>query len=451
MLVTVLYRNKGIALGFILLIVLLIVTSILALFRPQLGVFAYVIMSIMAPQYIWPWVFDGVPAFTIVAGATILAFGLALVSSKLDLSVYKHRQNILLLILWAWVHLSDLFTPFITYSAYTGASLVLNTFDTIFIMYFISLPLIVKKEHLQVICILFILMFSYYVYWSNDAYFNFDISRFGYNNRLSGPLRSPYQDENAFASFFVLGMPFLLFGITYFKQLWLKCFLAGVLLMSLHSIILTGSRGALVATAAVVIFSYFLIKNRSFRVILVVGFIAAIVYQGGQVLSRTTDTIDTAQHQTEQPIDPRVISWNIAVQLTKMYPVFGVGVQRFQEASRVNFPQYTARVAHNTFLCFTANTGLITGLIFLYFYYLHFKNFRFAIKNGIKDLPLLNYCNNAFMASLTGFYVCSIFLDLIIFEGFYFLLLISLVKDQLFRRYLLENNKLDGRVATTNE
>lgn len=424
--------------GFVLLITLLFFTSTLALFRPHVGVFAYAIMSIMAPQYIWFWVFDGIPAFNIVAGSTIIAFGISLAMRRLDLSVYKHRQNLLLLVLWIWVHLSDFFTPFPDYSSFAGSTLVLNTFDTIFIMYFVSLPLITKKAHLKTLCILFIVMFSYYVYWSNEAYFNFNPALFGYNNRLSGPFGSPYRDENVFATFFVMGMPFLLFGLFYFKRLWVKCFLLIVLLMSLHSIILTGSRGAMVAISIVVIFSFFLIKNYIFRILLILGFLAAILHQGGEMLSRTTDTLDAAQEQTEKPIDPRLLSWDIAIKLTAKYPIFGVGVQRFQEASRTYFPEHKARVAHNTLFWFTANTGLITGLIFLYLFYLHFQNFRFAIKKGANEDPLFSYLNNAFMLSLTGFYVCSVFLDLIIFEGFYFILLVSLIKDQLFRLKLLE-------------
>lgn len=422
----------------------------MALFKPHVGIYAYTIMSIMAPQYIWPWVFEGIPAFTIVAGSTLLAFGLALVAGKLDLSVYKHRQHLLLLIVWAFFHLSIIFTPFQSYSAFAGSDLVIGTLNTIIIMYFVSLPLLAKAENLKVISFLFIGIFIYYVYWSNEAYFSFDISRFSISNRLYGPWGSSYRDENMFATFFIVGMPFLLFGIALFKSLFLKVGLSLCLLFSLHSIILTGSRGALVATVVMVVFSYFLIKTRLFRVILVAGFLGAVIYQGGQMLNRTTSTIDVAKEGTEEPIDPRIVSWTIGFELIKKYPLLGVGTQRFQEASRIHFPYKKAQVAHNTFICFAANTGLITGFIFLYFYYLHFKNFRFAVKNQIAKEPLLNYFNNVFIVSLTGFYVCSIFLDLIIFEAFYFLLLLNFMKDKLFRQALMDKDESETSGPSKN-
>jgi hypothetical protein len=415
-----------------------VVTSIAALKHPQVGVFAYSIMSIMAPQYIWPWVFEGIPAFTIVAGSTLLAFGLALLFGKIDFSVYRHKQNVLLIVLCIFFNLSDVFSPFQEYSSLTSAELVLNTFNTIILMYFVALPLVNKPEHLKVICILFIGIIVYYVYWSNDAYFNFDPRRFGYGGRLYGPFKSPYRDQNVFATIFVIGMPFLLFGFFYFKSIFVKGLLGFTGLLALHSIILTGSRGALVGSSVVVIFSYFLIKSRGFGMLLIVGFIAAIIYQGGQLLDRTTNTIEVAQEETEAPIDPRIQSWLVGIELIQQFPVLGVGVQRFQQATRVFFPMNHAYVAHNTFLNFAANTGLLSGLIYLYFYWINFKKFRFAIKNGIAEDPLLDFFNKVFMTSLTGFYVCALFLDLIIFEGFYFLLMLNLLKDHIFRRHLAD-------------
>lgn len=329
-----------------------------------------------------------------------------------------------------------MFSPFQNYSSLTSAELVIDTFNTIIIMYFVSLPLLAKTEHLKLIFILFIGIIIYYVYWSNDAYFNFNPSRFVNQGRLAGPYKSPYRDENVFAVLFVCGMPFLLFGFFYFKNLLVKGLLGFAFLFSLHSVILTGSRGALVGSSVVVLFSYFLIKSRAFGVLLIVGFICAIIYQGGQLLNRTTNTIDAAQENTEAPIDPRIQSWEVGFELIKEYPLFGVGVQRFQQATRLYFPDRTPYVAHNTFLNFSANTGLLSGLIFLYFYYLHFRNFRFAIKNGIDKDPTLDLLNKVFITSLTGFYTCSLFLDLIIFEVFYFLLLVNLLKDQLFRKQL---------------
>lgn len=387
----------------------------------------------MAPQYIWPWVFEGIPAFTVVAGSTIAAAGLAILFGKVDLSVFKRKQNILLIILFISFNLSDIFSPFGAYKALTSSELVISTFNTIILMYFVSLPFLAKERHLEIMMYCFMGMIAYYIYWSNEAYFNFDASRFGYGGRLYGPLRSPYRDQNVFATLFVVGMPFMLMGVFYFKSLVIRGALGFLFIFSLHSIILTGSRGALVGASVVVIFSYFLIKSRAMGILLLVGFISAIIYQGGQLMDRTTETIESAREEQDKPIDPRVQSWEVGFELIKTYPLLGVGVQRFQQATRVHFPERNPYVAHNTFLNFSANTGLLSGIIFLYFYYMHFRYFRYASKNGVEKYPFLEFANKVLFVSLSGFYVCSLFLDLIIFEAFYFLLMLNLAKDIIFR------------------
>lgn len=410
--------------------------------QPAVGVFAYYLMSIMGPQYIWFWVFDGVPAFSIVAGSTILAFAFSLVLGNIDLSVYKHRQNVMLLVLLLFFHLSTMFSPFPDFVSFTSALVVVETINTIIIMYFICLPFLFKEENLKRLTFIFIGIIIYYVYWSNSAYFNYEMFRFN-QGRLPGPQHSPYRDENVFGVLFIVGMPFLLFGFFYFKKLFIKAIMGLSLLFLWHSIILTGSRGALVAVAVATLFAYGLIKSRLFGLALVFGFVAAIIYQGGQLLNRTQDTINAAQQETteEEKLDPRLQSWEVGLGLIARYPVFGVGVQRFQQATKAHYPDRIAYVAHNTFLNFAANTGLINGLIFIYLFWMHFRYFRFARRNKIQEYPYLDYANNAIMTGLVGFYVGAMFLDLIIFEAYYFLLMIGLAKDGIFRKVLADKQK----------
>ena len=244
-----------------------------------------------------------------------------------------------------------------------------------------------------------------------------------------GPFKSPYNDENKFAMLFVTGMPFLLFGIFYFKSLIIRGIFGLGLLFLWHSIILTGSRGALVAVAAATLVSYLLIKSRVFGILLVCGLVAAVIYQGGQLLTRTTETVESTKTQTETAVDPRVQSWKTGLGLISKYPILGVGVQRFQEATRIFYPERNPYVAHNTFLNFAANTGLTNGIIYLLLYWLQFKRFRKIRRSETDPSSTMSYVNNSTMVALTGFYVGSMFLDLIIYEPFYFLLLLGLLTE----------------------
>jgi O-antigen ligase len=416
--------------GIVVLYLLLLTTVVRSFKYQETAVYAYFLMSIMAPQYIWFWVFDGVSAFKIAAGTAILVFMWQTLNKKLDFSVYRYKQNLFLVIFWIMFNLSDYFSPIGSFKTATSSILVLDIFNTIFIMYFISLPLITTERQLRVLALLFAGLILYYVYWSNTQYFEWNMRQFS-QGRLMGPLKSPYQDENKFGMLFVTGMPFLLFGIFYFKSLIMRGLFGLGLLFLWHSIILTSSRGALLAVAVATLVSYLLIKSRAFGLILVCGLVAAVIYQGGQLLTRTTETIDTANTQAEAQIDPRVQSWKTGLSLIQKHPILGVGVQRFQEATRIFYPERNPYVAHNTFLNFAANTGLLNGIIYLAFYWLQFKRFKRIRKSETDPNSTISYVNNSTMVALTGFYVGSMFLDLIIYEPFYFLLLLGLLTEHI--------------------
>jgi len=313
-------------------------------------------------------------------------------------------------------------------------------------MYFISLPLIDSEKALKVLALLFAGLILYYVYWSNTQYFDYNMRQFN-QGRLMGPYGSPYRDENKFAMVFVTAMPFLLFGIFYFRSLILRSVFGLGLLLLWHSIILTGSRGALLSVAVATLSAYLIIKSRIFGIMLVCGLIAAVIYQGGQLRDRATNTVESAKTQTEEEaIDPRVQSWETGLGLIKLHPLLGVGVQRFQEATRIYFPGRVPYVAHNTFLNFAANSGIINGIIYLTFYWLQFKRFRMIRKSEVDPQSTMSYVNNSTMVGYTGFYTGSMFLDLIIFEPFYFLLLLGMLTEHIHNKQKLK----DIEVTTSN-
>ena len=51
--------------GIVVLYLLLVTTVVRSFKHQETAVYAYYLMSVMAPQYIWFWVFEGVKAFNI--------------------------------------------------------------------------------------------------------------------------------------------------------------------------------------------------------------------------------------------------------------------------------------------------------------------------------------------------------------------------------------------------
>lgn len=387
---------------------------------PWASAVAYTLVSIMQPQYVWYWSFESIPIFKISAALAIIAWVIELSRGNINWQIYKTWQFKGVLLIWAWMHLSNYLSPFNHYYAGIGADIVLGTMNTIVIMYFIVLGLINSEKSLKWFAYVLILVGVYYTYWANDHYFSSNWAQFT-NGRLDGPKRSPYGDGNALSIVLIVCMPFVLFGIQHFKQKWLKALMILSLPLMWHALILLASRGALISAGVLTLFAATVMKSKMLNKALVLGFVIIILDQGGTLLQRTKTTVSAAQTSSDAPLNPRLVSWSIGAQLIAKYPLFGAGPQRFQMASATHFPGESPHVAHNTFLNFSANTGLLTGLVFISFFFASFKQYK-KVKDKTEFNSTFNYINRSCAAALLGFFVGAIFLDLIIFEPFYFLL-----------------------------
>lgn len=409
-----------------LLYILIAITALGLLVSPWITGLAYVLNSLLQPQYLWPWVFNNVPVFRITAGLAIIGALFQLSSNKENVGIYKNSQNALLLIIFLFMHLSDMFSPFKGAPSQVPPEVVLKTINSIFIMYFIILTLVQKERALEYLCYTFIFVGLYYVYWANSAYLNQEWFRFE-GNRLKGPSGSPYADGNALSVLLVMCLPFLI--LLYFRtgNRLVRFSIIIMVPLSWHALILFSSRAALLASVITLILVGYIVRSKKFNIIIGLSFCAFLAYQGALVLNRTTETIDKVGHNEQEPINPRLLSWSIGFKLIPKYPILGVGVQKFQAASLSHFPDAPPYVAHNTFLNFSVNSGLISGLCYLLLIYIVFKRLR---RCRVMVLNLNNtyyYALTSSSIGILGFFICSIFLDLIVFEPFYVLLIINLI------------------------
>ena len=90
--------------------------------------------------------------------------------------------------------------------------------------------------------------------------------------------------------------------------------------------------------------------------------------------------------------------------------------------------------------------GLIglAGFIYLAFFYASFKQFRY-VKLRVDDFSTLGYINLACGAGLIGYFVGAFFLDLIIFEPFYFLMVLMTANYHLVKQKDIEVISKDKR------
>jgi hypothetical protein len=412
--------------GRALLFLLIFASAASLLVAPWITGLAYVANSLLQPQYIWYWIFQDIPIFRITAGLAIIGLMFTLAQKKASLEIYKNKQNLMILVIWIWMHLSHFLSPYKGSPASVSPEVVLGAFNSILIMYFVLLPLFDGEKALKYLCYTFILVGVYYIYWANSAYLNQEWHRF-INDRLTGPNHSPYGDGNVLSTLIVMCLPFII--LLYFRvnTFIFKATILLIVPLAWHAMVLFGSRASLLASVLSLLPLAYVIRSKSANLLIGLSFLLFMGYQGALLVDRATSTVSENQEAAEKPINPRLVSWEAGLKLIPEYPLFGAGVQMFEAATRDHFPGMTPHVAHNTFINFAANTGLLTGLLFLGLIYIACKRLRYARKfNGsLNDVSY--YALTSSSISLIGFFICSIFLDLIIYEPFYIMLIINLV------------------------
>lgn len=391
---------------------------------PWVAAVLYTALSVLQPQYVWFWAYEGIPAFNVVAGVSLVSWVVQAIQKKIDYSVYALPINKALFALTFFVNLSDWVA---SYAGGIGSEMVLEIFNTTMLMYFCCLPLINNEKAVHYITLVFIITAVYYGYDANDAYFSSDWSRFA-QGRLIGPLNGAYNDNNKFAIIMVIGFPFLLLGFFHYKNLIIKLLMLAGMAMSLHGIFLTSSRGALIAIGAAVfictrVLNFSGFKKTFINLAILGGFAFVVLDQAGGTIARSTGLIDDNRITSEEAINPRIVSWTVGMKLIKKHPIFGVGVMRFRMASAMEFPGESPHVAHNTFITFSTENGLISGLLYLYTFWASFIMLR-KINRHVDKNSLYRYSANSAFAALGGFFVGAIFLDMVVYEPYYFLLML---------------------------
>lgn len=420
--------------------ILALLASLMLMFSaPWLATLTYSIVSILQPQYVWFWAFDSFSVFKISAGITILAWIFHALQGNIDWRVYSSGQFKCVVVIMIIYHLSNLFTPFQTYYSLIGGDLVVSIFTTIAIMYFFVLGLLKNPQAIKYFAFIYIFVTVYYAYWANDHYLSGNWAQFTHG-RLRGIVSGPYRDGNILSVVLTMGISFIMFGARYYKNTWVKVGLLATLPFIWHAIFLFASRGALLSAACVTLFFALVVKSRWLNIAMAAGFVVMLVWQGGTLTNRTSDTVNSSKGnnfelsaQEDKPINPRILSWQVGWGLALKYPILGAGPQRFQYASAKHYPNKSKHVAHNTFLNFSANTGLIAGFCYLLFFYYSYKQYRY-VKANTETESIHNYINLSCMGALVGYFVGAVFLDLIIFEPFYFILILITANYWMVRR-----------------
>jgi len=422
---------------------LLIATMSVSLFRPWVGVVGYYLLAIWVPTAIWAWAFSGSRLSLFVAFSTILGFMLKILLGKIDFSVLRIKQNLYLIILWLCLIISYYFSTIeVTPTLYNfeNPNYLIKAISKAILFYFVAILSIDNKRkcHFLVWAMLFSAIFL--IYWGNMEYLQGHMR--GLHWTLMGPgyesVVSVYVDENTFAMFYVMTIPYLYFMGRYYKNKALKWFLWLNIPLAWHCIFLTGSRGGLLGLSIVTLYIVVRSKSKFLSLAIPALLVLAFVFQSGEVIKRRgLSALDVEQDSSAQH---RFDSWETGVKMMIDHPVTGVGIGNFMRA----YPYYTDKqpfVAHNTIIQLGAESGIGAALMFLF---LCFRIFlAFLKQRNIEALnidPFLLAVKDSLTGGIAGFFVCSIFLNLATYELFYYSLVLYAVITRLVNNALKNIN-----------
>ena len=325
--------------------------AVAALFYPLAGVWAYAFLSIARPQLLYGWSGDLSGLSRIVAVALAIGWGLKGFGrwsfGRIGTQVY------LLIAFFAWMSFSAFFAP--------NQDLA---WDTVFeqvkflLPFIVSMTMIRTRREVMMLAWAIVLSQGLVSFEMNWSYLS------GYNRAQAEGLLG---DNNTFAVSLVTTLgPALFLGLLA-PKLWQKgvAFLCAA--MILHTILLTYSRGAILAMIVSGVLCLMVMpKKPTYLAAVVLAALIAIRLTGPQLLHRFESSF-AGEGQRDSSAESRLKLWQDCITVMERNPILGVGPSHWPTVAS-QFGWIEGKAAHTFWLQLGAEIG-VPGLLFLVLFY----------------------------------------------------------------------------------
>lgn len=228
-------------------------------------------------------------------------------------------------------------------------------------------------------------------------------------------------DPNDFGQAIVMALPFLIGAYVASKKARSFIILSVGLSISMYTIYLTHSRGALLGVAALLFFG---IKRRlgTVKTTILLGLLAAASTAASGLAGGREFSTD------EESAGGRIDAWSEGLKMLLSHPIFGVG--------HSNFLDYHSYTAHNTFVLCFSELGLTGYFVFISILVFTFKNLNRAIESLPEGSEEKKWAA-LHRTSLVGFLTCAFFLSRTYIANLYILLALCICASQCIPRQWL--------------
>ena len=176
-----------------------------------------------------------------------------------------------------------------------------------------------------------------------------------------------YQNQNDYSFIVIMVLPFAFLYMRLCRHWWQRTFLAAVLIGGVIGVLLSLSRGGILALVLEAALLLWVTMRGGRRVVALAA--VAVIGTGVSIHQFAAREADQAgQYTLADSKDSRYELWRAARAVFEAHPILGVGSRRFSEYAREYAPishDNRGKVAHNTYLEVAADTGVLGLLTFV--------------------------------------------------------------------------------------
>jgi probable O-glycosylation ligase (exosortase A-associated) len=403
------------------MIVLSLIGSFGALVSPFYSVAMYYLFAVLRPQYIWRWAMpQGIPWSQFVAIPAMICALFVLMGGNSEGDVEGRvsrrftRSHVAFFLFAVWVSLS-----YFTARNQSAAYPWLIEYLKIFTMFFVASVLVTRLEQVWALMLLAAGALGYIAYEVNFMYLT--VGYMGiYQNGYGG------LDNNGAGLMLAMGVPLCIYVYLGTKRWWRWGFAAFVPLL-VHAVMMTYSRGAMLALILATPLVFFRARNRGQLALAAAALAIALPVLAGAEIRHEFFSIEA--YERDGSAQSRFGSWRAGARMAADYPILGLGIRNSNLFSRQYGADAFGRTIHNQFIQIMADSGFPALLFYLMtfiFVAIALRRVRRWARHDPSDRANLAYSIACGVeASLAVFCIGGTFLSLEVFELPYLMLLLG--------------------------
>ena len=396
------------------------------LFRPHLGVLAYVWMSVMNPHRLtWGYAYDF--SFALIIGATTFIGALF---TRRRSTVPVNSLSIALGLFMVWTSITTVA------ALYPGESYEkwLVMAKTFFIV--LMIPVLIQTRE-QFRLLIWVIVISLAYYGVKGGVF---VLLTGGAFRVWGPAGSYIEDNNALAVALVIIVPMLRYLQLTSPHRSVRWILLAMMLLCAIAVFGSYSRGALLAVTAMGAFLW--LKGRHKLAFIMIAFISLpfILSYMPEQWYRRMETIGT--YELDSSAGMRLNSWGTMLNIAKDRPIFGAGYEVAKKQVYDRYapdPSFLPQVAHSIYFEALGSHGFTGLALYLTLLLCHWRYAGRIVRKAADrhDLAWARHYGLMMQVSIVGFAVGGAFLSIILFDVPYYLIGATLVAGRLLDQNLM--------------